>query len=153
MSAPVKIEIKNKRATFDYEIVDVLTAGIVLKGTEIKSVRNQKVNLSDSFCTFVNDELFVLNLHISEYEKGGHWNHVPKAERKLLLQKKELRKWSAKLREKGFTIIPLKMYVNEKGLAKLQIGLAKGKKHFDKRDSLKEKDARMELDRARKAYG
>lgn len=152
MATQAKIEIKNKRATFDYEIVDVLVAGIVLKGTEIKSVRNQKVNLTDSFCTFVNGELFVINMHISEYEKGGYWNHVPKAQRKLLLQRKELRKWEAKIKEKGLTIVPLKLYVNEKGLAKLQIGLAKGKKSFDKRDSLKEKDAKRELDRVRKSY-
>lgn len=152
MATHPKIEIKNKRATFDYEIVDVLVAGIVLKGTEIKSVRNQKVNLADSFCTFSNGELFVINMHISEYEKGGYWNHVPKAERKLLLQKKEIRKWEMKLREKGLTIIPLKLFVNEKGLAKLQIGLAKGKKSYDKRESLKEKDAKRELDRVKKSY-
>lgn len=147
MSAPVKIEIKNKRATFDYEIVDVLVAGIVLRGTEIKSIRNQKANLTDSYCVFSGGELYVMNMHISEYEKGGHWNHEPKAQRKLLLSKKELRKWEQKIKEKGFTIIPLKLFVNEKGLAKLQIGLARGKKTYDKRESLKEKDAKREMDR------
>lgn len=145
-----KIEIKNRRATFDYEFVDVISAGIQLTGTEIKSVRLAKANLTDAFCVFLNNELYVRNLHISEYEKGGHYNHEPKRERKLLLQKKEIDKWLAKVKEKGFTIIPLRLYVNEKGLAKLEIGLGRGKKSFDKREDIKNKDARKAMDRALK---
>jgi SsrA-binding protein len=145
-----KIEIKNRRATFDYEFVDVISAGIQLTGTEIKSVRLAKANLTDAFCVFLNNELFVRNLHISEYEKGGHYNHEPKRERKLLLQKKEIDKWLAKVKEKGFTIIPLRLYINEKGLAKLEIGLGRGKKSFDKREDIKNKDARRAMDRALK---
>jgi SsrA-binding protein len=145
-----KIEIKNRRATFDYEFVDVLSAGMQLTGTEIKSVRMAKANLTDAFCVFLNDELFVRNLHISEYEKGGYYNHEPKRERKLLLQKKEIQKWLAKVKEKGFTIIPIRLYINEKGIAKLEIGLGRGKKSFDKREDLKNKDARRAMDRALK---
>ena len=145
-----KIEIKNKRATFDYEIIDVLTAGIVLTGTEIKSLRAGKANLTDSFCIIEKDEAFVRNMHISEYEKGGHYNHEPKRERKLLLNRQEINKWHSKLKEKGLTMVPLKLFINEKGLAKLDVGLARGKKTFDKRESLKEKDAKRQMDRVRK---
>lgn len=148
----MKIEIKNKRATFDYEILDVLMAGIVLTGTEIKSLRAGKANLTDSFCIIEKDEAFVRNMHISEYEKGGHYNHEPKRERKLLLNRQEINKWHAKLKEKGLTIVPLKLFINQKGLAKLDIGLARGKKTYDKRESLKEKDAKRQMDRVRKDY-
>ena len=145
-----KIEIKNKRATFDYEILDVLTAGLVLTGTEIKSLRAGKANLTDSFCIIEKDEAFVRNMHISEYEKGGHYNHEPKRERKLLLNRQEINKWHAKLKEKGLTMVPLKLFINQKGLAKLDVGLARGKKTYDKRESLKEKDARRQMDRVKK---
>jgi len=144
-----KIEIKNKRATFDYEILDTLTAGIVLTGTEIKSLRTGKANLTDSFCIIEKNEAFVRNMHISEYEKGGHYNHEPKRERKLLLNRQEINKWHTKLKEKGLTMVPLKLFINPKGLAKLDVGLARGKKTYDKRESLKEKDAKRDLDRAR----
>lgn len=144
-----KIEIRNKRATFDYEILDTLTAGIVLTGTEIKSLRAGKANLTDSFCLVEKGEVFVKNMHISEYEKGGHYNHEPKRDRKLLLNRKEINKWHTKLKEKGLTMVPLKLFINPKGLAKLDIGLARGKKTYDKRESLKEKDAKRDLDRAR----
>lgn len=147
-----KIEIKNKRATFDYEIIDVLTAGLVLTGTEIKSLRSGKANLTDSFCIIEKDEAFVRNMHISEYEKGGHYNHDPKRERKLLLNRQEINKWHSKLKEKGLTMVPLKLFINQKGLAKLDIGLGRGKKTYDKRDSLKEKDAKRQMDRVRKEF-
>lgn len=145
-----KVEIRNKRASFDYEILDVLTAGIVLTGTEIKSLRQGKANLTDSFCIIENGEVFVRNLHISEYDKGGHYNHDPKRVRKLLLKKQEIRKWHSKLKEKGLTMVPLKLFINDKGLAKLNVGLARGKKTYDKRESLKEKDAKRQLDRIKK---
>lgn len=145
-----KIEIRNKRATFDYEILDVLTAGLVLTGTEIKSLRSGKANLTDSFCIIEKDEAFVRNMHISEYEKGGHYNHDPKRERKLLLNRQEINKWHTKLKEKGLTMVPLKLFINPKGLAKLDVGLARGKKTYDKRESLKEKDAKRQMDRVRK---
>lgn len=147
-----KIEIKNKRATFDYEILDVLTAGIVLTGTEIKSLRSGKANLTDSFCIIENNEAFVRNMHITEYEKGGHYNHEPKRERKLLLNRSEINKWHSKLKEKGLTMVPLKLFINPKGLAKLDVGLARGKKTYDKRESLKEKDAKRQMDRVRKEF-
>lgn len=147
-----KIEIKNKRATFDYEILDTLTAGIVLTGTEIKSLRSGKANLTDSFCIIEKDEAFVRNMHISEYEKGGHYNHEPKRERKLLLNRSEINKWHTKLKEKGLTMVPLKLFINPKGLAKLDVGLARGKKTYDKRESLKEKDAKRQMDRVKKEF-
>lgn len=147
-----KIEIKNKRATFDYEILDVLTAGIVLTGTEIKSLRAGKANLTDSYCIIEKDEAYVRNMHISEYEKGGHYNHEPKRERKLLLNRNEINKWHTKLKEKGLTMVPLKLFINPKGLAKLDVGLARGKKTFDKRESLKEKDAKRQMDRVKKEF-
>jgi SsrA-binding protein len=147
-----KIEIRNKRATFDYEILDALTAGIVLTGTEIKSLRAGKANLTDSYCIVEKDEVFVKNMHISEYEKGGHYNHEPKRDRKLLLNRKEINKWHTKLKEKGLTMVPLKLFINPKGLAKLDIGLARGKKTYDKRESLKEKDAKRQIERVKKEY-
>jgi len=147
-----KIEIKNKRATFDFEILDVLTAGLVLTGTEIKSLRSGKANLTDSFCVIEKDEAFVRNMHISEYEKGGHYNHEPKRDRKLLLNRQEINKWHAKLKEKGLTMVPLKLFINPKGIAKLDVGLGRGKKTYDKRESLKEKDAKRQMDRVKKEF-
>lgn len=144
------VNIKNKRATFDYEILERLVAGICLVGTEIKSLRLGKANLSDSFCYFEKSELYVRNLSISEYDYGTHYNHIAKRERKLLLEKKEIRKWERKIKENGLTIIPLRLFINDRGLAKMEIGLAKGKKNYDKRESLKLKDAKREMDRKKR---
>lgn len=144
------INIKNKRATFDYELVDKLTAGIVLTGTEIKSIRAGKASLVDSYCFFVEGELWSKGIHIAEYKFGTYHNHEEKRERKLLLNKKELDKWERKTKETGLTIIPIRLFLNDKGLAKLVIALAKGKKQYDKRETLKGKQAEREMDRARK---
>lgn len=141
------INIVNRKATFEFELIDKYTAGIMLTGTEIKSVRAGKVNMSDAFCAFKGDELFVRNMHISEYEQGNIYNHEPKRERKLLLQKRELRKLHGKVKEKGLTIIPVRMYISDRGLAKLEIALAKGKKIHDKRDSIKQKDLKRDMER------
>lgn len=141
------IQIKNKKATFNYEILDKLIAGIVLKGTEIKSIRDGKANLNESFCTIINKELFIKGMHISPYEFGTHENHEAKADRKLLLNKKELTKWETKTQEKGLTIVPMRLFITNKGFAKVEIGLAKGKKTHDKRETLKKKDSDRELAR------
>ena len=136
------IKIKNKRATFEYFLVETLTAGIVLTGTEIKSIRAGKANITDAYCSFVNGELWVHNMHVSEYAAGSYNNHLPKRDRKLLLNKKEIKKLLVKLHERGFTIVPTLLWINEKGYAKLDISLARGKKLYDKRESIKEKDER-----------
>ena len=141
------VNIKNKRATFDYELIDAYTAGIVLTGTEIKSIRVGKASLVDTFCYFAKGELWVKNMHIAEYFYGSYNNHAARRDRKLLLTKKELRKLERGTRETGFTIVPTRLYINEKGLAKLVIALAKGKKQYDKRESLKEKDDKRMMDR------
>lgn len=146
------IRIKNKRASFEYYVIEQLVAGIVLTGTEIKSIRDGKANLSDSYCVFVGTELFVKGMHISEYTYGTYNNHDPKRDRKLLLNFRELKKLSTKVKEKGFTIIPLALFIDEKGLAKVDIALARGKHHFDKRDTLKEKDSKREIDRMKQKY-
>ncbi len=148
--AQPKVNIKNRRATFDYELLDHYTAGIVLCGTEIKSIREGKAGLVDTFCTFANGELWVRNMHISEYRLGTCYNHDASRERKLLLTRRELRKLQRAVKESGLTIVPTSLFINEKGLAKLNIALARGKKSYDKRDSLREKDDRREMDRARK---
>ena len=140
------INIKNKRASFDYEFIDTYTAGIVLTGTEIKSIRQGKASLVDTFCFFSKGELWVKNMHVAEYY-GSYNNHAARRDRKLLLTKKELRKLERGTRETGFTIVPTRLYINEKGLAKLVIALAKGKKQYDKRESLKEKDDKRMMDR------
>ena len=144
------ISLKNKRATFDYEILDRFVAGIQLYGTEIKSIRDGKAGLSDTFCTFINGELWVRNMHIATYFFGSYNNHDVRRDRKLLLNKRELNKLSRGTKETGSTIIPTKLFVNEKGLAKLEIGIAKGKKNYDKRNSLKEKEDKRSIDRAMK---
>jgi SsrA-binding protein len=144
------INIKNKRATFDYEFIDTLTAGIVLTGTEIKSIRLGKASLVDTYCYFNRGELWVKNMHITQYSYGSYNNHVERRERKLLLNKKELRNLEADSKSPGFTIVPVRLFINEKGLAKLAIALAKGKKEYDKRQSLKDKEDRREMDRAMK---
>ncbi|MBR3519634.1 MAG: SsrA-binding protein SmpB [Paludibacteraceae bacterium] len=144
------IVIKNKRATFDYELIDKYQAGIVLVGTEIKSIRLGKASLVDTFCYFNDGELWVKGMNISEYFYGTYNNHMPRRDRKLLLNKKELSKIRRQTKETGFTIVPTKLFLNEKGLAKLEIAVAKGKKEYDKRESLKEKDDRRQMDRAMK---
>ena len=141
------VTIKNKRATFDYEFIDTYTAGIVLTGTEIKSIRLGKASLVDTYCFFSRGELWVKGMHIAEYFYGSYNNHIARRDRKLLLSKKELRKLERATKETGFTIVPARMYINEKGLAKVVIALAKGKKQYDKRESLKEKDDKREMDR------
>ncbi|HHT22413.1 MAG TPA: SsrA-binding protein SmpB [Bacteroidales bacterium] len=144
------IVIRNKRATFDYEILDRYVAGIQLFGTEIKSIRDGKASLTETYCTFINDELWVKNMNISTYFFGTYNNHEPRRDRKLLLQRKELNKLMRGTKETGNTIIPIQLFINDNGLAKLEIGLAQGKKMYDKRQSLKEKDDKREMDRARK---
>ncbi len=141
------INIRNKRATFDYEILDTYIAGIVLTGTEIKSIRLSKASLTDCFCYFHNGELYVKGMNISEYAWGSYNNHSPKRERKLLLNKKELRKIERTSQDKGVAIVGLTLFVNERGLAKLKIGIGKGRKNYDKREYLKEKDTKREMDR------
>lgn len=145
MRAKSNVLIKNKRATFDYEILERFTAGIQLFGTEVKSIRDGKAALTDTYCTFINEELWVKNMHIATYFFGTYNNHEVRRDRKLLLNKKELRKLDRATRESGLTIVPTKLFINEKGLAKLEIGLAKGKKAYDKRQSLKEKEMKRDL--------
>lgn len=144
------ILIRNKRATFDYEILDRYIAGIQLYGTEIKSIRDGKAGLNDTYCTFINDELWVKNMHIATYFFGTYNNHDVRRDRKLLLTKRELSKLIRGTRETGNTIVPTKLFINDKGLAKLEIGLAKGKKTYDKRQTLKEKEDKRSIDRAMK---
>lgn len=146
------INILNKRAKFDYEILDRYTAGIVLTGTEIKSIRLGKANIAESFCEFQNHELFAINMQIEEYAYSKHFNHKAKTERKLLLNKKELKKLLKDVQNKGLTIVPLRLFINEKGLAKLDIALAKGKKNYDKRETIKDRDNKRSLDRLKKSY-
>lgn len=144
------INIKNRRASFDYEFIEKFTAGIVLLGTEIKSIRLGKVSMNDAYCYFTDGELLIKNLSISEYDFGTCNNHEARRERKLLLTKKELRKLDRKIKETGLTIVPIRLFINDKGLAKLEIALARGKANYDKRQTLKEKDARREMDRLKK---
>lgn len=139
--------IKNRPATFEYAIDDKLTAGIVLTGSEIKSVREGKVSFNDSYCFFHKGELWIKSLHIAEYVNAGYAGHDPTRERKLLLSKRELSKWEQKLKTKGYTIVPLAMFVNDRGFAKLDIGLGKGKKQHDKRESIKKRDVDREIKR------
>jgi SsrA-binding protein len=147
------VNILNKKARFSYEILDTYTAGIVLSGTEIKSIRASKASIAESFCEFnENGELFVVNMTIQEYDYGNHFNHKPKAERKLLLNRKELRKLEKEVRNTGLTVIPLKLFINERGFAKLQIVLAKGKKLFDKRDTIKDRENKRKLERIKKNF-
>ena len=142
-----KVNIKNRKASFEYQFIDKFVAGIMLVGTEIKSIRNNQANISDAHCVFVDDELYVRNLHIAEYNSGGYTNHEPKRDRKLLLNRQELNKMLGKVKEKGNSIIPISLFINEKGKAKLEIALAKGKKIYDKRESIKEKDLKRDMDR------
>ena len=147
------VNIKNKKAKFEYEILDTYTAGIVLTGTEIKSIRDSKASIAESFCEFNEQgELFVINMTIQEYVYGNYYNHAPKAERKLLLNKRELKKLEKEVRNVGLTIVPLRLFINDKGYAKLDIALAKGKKLYDKRDTIKDRDNKRNLDRIKKIY-
>jgi len=147
MQSGSKILIRNKRASFDYELMEFFTAGIVLTGTEIKSIRLGKASLTDSYCLMSSGELWAKGIQISEYFFGSYNNHVPRRDRKLLLTKRELKKLTRLTKETGFTIVPTKMFINEKGLAKIEIAVAKGKKSYDKRESIKEKDDKREMDR------
>ncbi|WP_296384028.1 SsrA-binding protein SmpB [Winogradskyella sp.] len=147
------VNILNKKAKFQYDILDKYTAGIVLTGTEIKSIRSGKASIAESFCEFNDrEELFVINMTVEEYAFGNYYNHKPKAERKLLLNRKELKKLKKEMDVKGNAIIPLKLYINEKGFAKLIIGLGKGKKLYDKRETIKDRDNKRDLDRIKKNF-
>lgn len=146
-----KIEIINRKAEYEYHFIDEYEAGIVLTGTEIKSIRNGEVNLKEAYCSFKKDELFVKNMRIAEYKFGNQNNHEPKRSRKLLLKKTELKKLHRKVKERGFTIVPYKLYISDRGFAKLTIILASGKKSYDKRQSIKEKDQKRQLDRIKKS--
>ena len=141
------IKIKNKKAYYEYEILEKVIAGMVLQGTEIKSIRTGKVSITEAYCRFEEEELFIVNLTISEYAFGTYNNHEPKRVRKLLLTKKELRKWSKKIKEKGFSIIPLVLFIDDSGFAKVQIALATGKRLYDKRNTIKEREMKMDLKR------
>lgn len=147
-----QVVIKNKRASFDYEFIDIFTAGIVLTGTEIKSIRDGKASLVDTYCYINNGEIWVKNMYVAHYLQGSYNNHLERRERKLLLNKKEIRNLQNDTKAPGFTIVPVRLYINEKGLAKLDIALARGKKEYDKRQTLKEKEDRREMDRAKKKY-
>jgi SsrA-binding protein len=144
------IRIKNKRASFEYELLDKLTAGIMLTGTEIKSIREGQASIQESFCQFQGDELFIVNMTVAEYKFGSYANHEPKRVRKLLLNSREIKQWHKKVNEKGLTIVPILLFLNENGLAKLNISLAQGKKIYDKRDTLRDKDTKRQLDRLKK---
>lgn len=141
------INIKNRKASFEYQFIATFVAGISLVGTEIKSIRNNQANISDAYCVFMDEDLYVKNLHIAEYPNGGYANHEPKRDRKLLLNKKELHKMLGKVKEKGNAVIPIRLFINESGKAKLEIALAKGKKIYDKRESIKENDQKRDMDR------
>ena len=141
------INIKNRQAGFEYELLDKYVAGMVLTGTEIKSIREGKVNLQDGFCYMSNGELFVKGVNITPYAQGTHYNHSATRERKLLLKRAELKKIETKVEEKGLTLVPTRLFINDRGLAKLEIAVARGKKLHDKRDSIKEREAKRELSR------
>jgi SsrA-binding protein len=148
-----KVNILNKKARFEFEILDKFTAGIVLTGTEIKSIRLSKASIAESFCEFNEfGELFIINMTIEEYAWGTHYNHKPKASRKLLLNKRELKKLEKEVKNVGLTIVPLRLFLNEKGYAKLEIALAKGKKLYDKRETMKDRDNKRDLDRVKKNF-
>jgi len=152
MAVQKTVKIKNRKARFEYEFLDTYTAGIVLAGTEIKAIREGKASIAESFCEFSNGELFVINMSVEEYSHASHFNHNPKSERKLLLNKKELKKLEKEVKNSGLTIIPLLLFTNKKGFAKLEIALARGKKEFDKRESIKDRDSKRDLSRIKKAF-
>ena len=144
------VNIQNKRARFEYNFLEKYIAGLQLSGTEIKSIRNNKANLSDSFCSFKDNELFIIGMHIDEYKFGNYANHQPKRDRKLLLNRQELDKIKKKLKDIGLTIVPLRLFINDKGWAKIEIAVAKGKKLHDKRNTIKNRDIQKDIDRASK---
>lgn len=146
------VNILNKKAKYEYEFLERFTAGLVLKGTEIKSIREGKARIAESFCQFKEDELFVINMNVDEYTHGNIYNHEPKRERKLLLNRRELKRLQNKIKDKGLAIIPTKLYINDNGHAKLNIALGKGKKQHDKRQDLKLQDAKRSMDRAKKSF-
>ena len=148
LQLPKEINIKNRRATFDYAIGDTFTAGIVLTGTEIKSIRAGKASLVDTFCYIHNGEMWVKNMYIAEYDRGSYNNHLPRRERKLLLNRKEIRQLEKNGKEAGFTIVPLRLFINDRGYAKLVIGIGRGKKEYDKRQSIKEREDARAMARA-----
>lgn len=147
-----KINIQNKRAGFEFEILERYDAGIMLRGSEIKAIRDGGGSISEAFCVMRDGELFVKNMNIPEYSHGGYANHEPVTLRKLLLRKRELGRIEAKIKERGLTVLPLRLFVNERGFAKLEVGIGRGKKKFDKRESLKEKDTKRDIDRVMKKY-
>ncbi len=146
------INITNKRARFEYEILDKYIAGLKLVGTEIKSIRAGKASIAEGFCEFSNGELFIINMTIEQYSHATYFNHKPKSERKLLLNKKELRKWEREAKKTGLTIIPLKLFIAENGYAKIEIGLCRGKKLYDKREVIKDRDNKRDLSRLKKSF-
>ena len=147
-----RVDIRNKRATFDYIVLDRYTAGIVLTGTEIKSIRAGKAGLVDTFCYIHNGEVWVKNMYVAEYDRGSYGNHLPRRDRKLLLNRREIRALAEDTKAPGFTLVPLRLFINDDGRAKVDVALCRGKKEFDKRASLREKDDRREMDRAIKRY-
>ena len=152
MSNPRKVEIINRKARFEYQFIDSYEAGIILTGTEIKSIRGGNANLRDAYCLFVHDELIVKSLYIAPYKEGSYANHDPVRDRKLLMKRSELKKIQRRVEEKGMALVPYRLYINERGLAKLEIVLAQGKKSFDKRQSIKERDTKREMEREKKFY-
>ena len=147
-----RVDIRNKRATFDYIVLDRYTAGIVLTGTEIKSIRAGKAGLVDTFCYIHNGEVWVKNMYVAEYDRGSYGNQLPRRDRKLLLNRREIRALAEATKAPGFTLVPLRLFINDDGRAKVDVALCRGKKEFDKRASLREKDDRREMDRAIKRY-
>ncbi len=146
------INIKNRKARFEFEILDKFIAGIKLSGTEIKAIRLGKASIAESFCEFQNNELFVINMTVEEYSHASHFNHDPKSARKLLMKRRELNKLEKEVKNSGLTIVPLRLFINDRGLAKLQIALAKGKKLYDKRETIKDRDSKRRLDRIKKDF-
>ena len=147
-----KIEYVNRKAKHEYHFLDKLEAGIRLTGTEIKSIRGGQVNLRDAYCVFEDEEMWVRSIYVGEYKQGNQFNHEERRPRKLLLKKQELHKWQKKVKEKGFTIVPYRMYLNERGMCKVEIVLVQGKKNYDKRDALKQKDQKRQMDRAMRDF-
>ncbi len=142
------VHIRNKSASFEYHFIDKYVCGIVLTGTEIKSIRMNNANVNDAYCIIHKDEIFIKNMHVSRYNEGTYNNHEPLRDRKLLLKKKEIRKIENELKDKGITVIPISLFINDRGLVKIEIAVAKGKKLYDKRDDIKEKDIKRELQRS-----
>ena len=152
MSTSNRINIKNKKAKFEYHLLDKFVAGIQLGGTEIKSIREGKASIQEAFCVIEHGEIYIRNMHIREYDNASFYQHKPKADRKLLLNRQEINKLEKKMNTKGFTIVPIRLFINDKGLAKLEIALGQGKKLYDKRQDLKEKDDKRAMDRINKQY-